>query len=235
VILLDEVDLLQDMPWAKTFFNNIRALTQAADRDFRAISWVIAGTLAIDSLYKEAGSPFVNVLAAKLKLGPLTRDESLALIQDPLGGRVPKAVAERVYLESGGHPFLIQFLMHHLYDDCGAAPHRLTPESITKQVNWFFDTRSEFEFWTRSFGDAELLAYSVIAGSDKPTRKAEVLGKIGDPTIANHALTQLANCAVIRQVERNHFVCNGEMFRTWFFENRVPERPPAPNAVSLGT
>lgn len=222
VILLDEVDVLQQHQWAMTFFNNIRSLTQSDDPDLKAISWVIAGTLAIDSLYKVAGSPFLNVISAALRLGPLDRDATFQLIQKPTGGSVPKAVAESIFAESGGHPFLVQYLMSQCLGLSRGDPEALTTDQVNRAVEWFFEKRNDFEFWTSRFTRTDDAVYSLIAGKDREVPKAEVIRTIGDPPAVNHSLTLLAHSGFIREMARNRFRYSGEMFRRWFSENRGP-------------
>jgi hypothetical protein len=222
VILLDEVDVLQHYPWSMTFFNNIRSLTQAEDQDLKSISWVIAGTLAIDSLYKVAGSPFLNVISAALRLGPLSRDAASQLIQKPTDGRVPADVAEAVYTESGGHPFLVQYLMSKCLGLSGADPAALTCSHVSRAVEWFFDKRSDFEFWTSRFNRTDDAVYGLVAEREREVPKSEIIRKIVDPPAVNHSLALLAHCGIIRETARNRYCYSGEMFRRWFSENRMP-------------
>jgi hypothetical protein len=222
VILLDEVDVLQRHPWAMTFFNNIRSLTQADDPDLKLVSWVIAGTLEIESLYEVAGSPFFNVLSSILRLKPLTKEETFQLIQKPNEGRVAQDVAECVAIESGGHPFLVQYLMSRCLGLCQNDPAGLTCGHVQEAIEWFFDKRGDFEFWTSRFTAADDTVYALIAECDREVQKAEVISKVGDWQVANHALSLLSHCGIIRETARNRFRYSGEMFRRWFSENRRP-------------
>jgi hypothetical protein len=222
VILLDEVDVLQQHSWSVTFFNNIRSLHQSDDPDLKSISWVIAGTLAIDSLYKVAGSPFLNVIHAALHLVPLSREEAFQLIEQPTGDRVPIEVREAIYAETGGHPFLVQYLMSHCLGFSEGDPQAITLDHVSRTVERFFDRRSDFEFWTRSFTEIDDAVYAFIAEIDREVPKSEVISSVGDPPAANHSLTLLAHCGIIRETARNRFRYSGEMFRRWFSENRLP-------------
>jgi hypothetical protein len=72
VVMIDEVDELRRYEWSHSFFNNLRHLisqTTAGER----IAIVIAGTLAIRSLYEVAGSPFLNVIQGAKTLELLSR------------------------------------------------------------------------------------------------------------------------------------------------------------------
>jgi len=214
--------VLQHHSWSMTFFNNIRSLTQNEDPDLKSISWVIAGTLAIDSLYKVAGSPFLNVISAALRLGPLEEDAAFQLIQKPTGNRVPAEVANTVYAESGGHPFLIQYLMAQTLGMSKGDPSALTSAHVNRAIEWFFARRSDFEFWTGKFTPVDDAVYALIARSTTETPKSEVIRHTGDAPAANHSLALLAHCGLIRETARNRFRYSGEMFRRWFSENRMP-------------
>jgi hypothetical protein len=156
-----------------------------------------------------------------LKLGPLSRDEALELIQKPTGGRVPQEVADSIYAESGGHPFLVQYLMSQCLGLSQGDPAVLTCGHVNRAVEWFFDKRSDFEFWTSRFTPTDDRVYTFIAEKDGDVPKSEVIRKIGDPPAANHSLTVLAHCGIIRETARNRFRYSGEMFRRWFSENRM--------------
>jgi hypothetical protein len=118
VIMIDEVDELQRHEWSKTFFNNLRHLISQSALQ-KNISMIIAGTLAIYSLYNVAGSPFLNVISGTKKLRLLTLQETSQLTNTPTGGQLKPELTELIFAQTGGHPFLIQYIMKNLCDELG--------------------------------------------------------------------------------------------------------------------
>ena len=91
VIMIDEVDELRRYDWSHSFFNNLRHLishTTAGER----IAIVIAGTLAIRSLYEVAGSPFLNVIHGTKSLELLSRGETEDLVGRPIDHQLDPAL-----------------------------------------------------------------------------------------------------------------------------------------------
>lgn len=136
VIMIDEVDELQRHEWSKTFFNNLRHLISQSSLQ-RNISMIIAGTLAIYSLYNMAGSPFLNVISGTKKLRLLTLDEASQLINQPTGGQLNPELTAKIYSQTGGHPFLIQFIMKNLCDDRNGSFDAATVEDVDHIVDKF--------------------------------------------------------------------------------------------------
>jgi AAA-like domain len=218
VIMIDEVDELQRHEWSKTFFNNLRHLISQSALQ-KNISMIIAGTLAIYSLYNVAGSPFLNVISGTKKLRLLSLQEASELINAPTGGKLPSAITEHIFIETGGHPFLIQYLMKNLCDEIGADLSDVTGAQVDTFVDKFLQERQDFGYWVSKFKPSDRAVYRLIAGSKEPIRKADIVSAISDAEAANDAIELLAHLGVIRETRRNAFELGGLMFKTWFDEH----------------
>jgi hypothetical protein len=218
VIMIDEVDELQRHEWSKSFFNNLRHLISQSALQ-RNVSMLIAGTLAIYSLYNVAGSPFLNVISGTKKLRLLTLEETSQLINMPTGARLKPEITETIYAQTGGHPFLIQYIMKNLCDELGDSLAGATRQNIDNIVDKFLGERQDFSNWASKFKDNDKAVYALIAGRGAPVRKVELVQAIGNAEAANDSLELLAHLGLIREIQRNQFENGGLMFMSWFGEH----------------
>jgi AAA domain-containing protein len=224
VIMIDEVDELQRHEWSKTFFNNLRHLISQSPLQ-QNLSMVIAGTLAIYSLYRVAGSPFLNVISGTKRLRLLTLDESSELINAPTGSQVDPAIVQHMYSQTGGHPFLIQYIMKNLCDESSAALQGVKRDDVDRVVDKFLRERQDFSNWASKFRPHDKDVYRLIANSPEVIRKAEVVRAVGEAEQANDSLDLLAHLGLIRETERNRYEAGGLMFKTWFDEHFEDAKP----------
>lgn len=222
-IMIDEVDELSRYEWSHSFFNNLRHLisqTSAGER----IAIVIAGTLAIRALYEVAGSPFLNVIQGTKTLDLLSRSETEELVGRPTHYRVPAPIVRSIFFETGGHPFLVQYVMRYLCAQFGDALERVTEHDLQTIVGRYFDERTDFDNWVSTFSDVERRAYDAISSNAEGATRAELVGLLGDPKQVNHAIKMLVHIGVIReeQPNSNRYLAGGDMFRRWFYNTFSP-------------
>ena len=218
VIMIDEVDELQRHEWSKTFFNNLRHLISQSALQ-KNISMIIAGTLAIYSLYNVAGSPFLNVISGTKKLRLLTLEEASQLINTPTGGQLNPELTELIFAQTGGHPFLIQYIMKNLCDELGDSLASAGRQNLEGIVDKFLAERQDFSNWSSKFKANDKTVYRLIAERGEPVRKAELVQAVGDAQAANDSIELLAHLGLIRETKRNLFENGGQMFKTWFGEH----------------
>jgi hypothetical protein len=217
VIMIDELDELQRHEWSKTFFNNLRhQISQSALQ--KNISMLIAGTLAIYSLYNVAGSPFLNVISGTKKLRLLTLQEASQLINTPTGGQLNPELTELIFAQTGGHPFLIQYIMKNLCDEMGDSLASATARNLEGIVDKFLAERQDFSNWSSKFTVNDKAVYRLISESAEPVRKMDLVQAVGNAEAANDSIELLAHLGLIREPKRNLFENGGQMFKTWFGE-----------------
>lgn len=219
VIMIDEVDELRRYDWSHFFFNNLRHLisqTTAGER----IAIVIAGTLAIRSLYQVAGSPFLNVIHGTKSLELLSRAETEELVGRPIGHQLDAPVVSSIFLETGGHPFLTQYLMKHLASQHSGNLSAVSEEHVQSIVEKYFDERTDFQNWVTDFTDTERQAYRLIATGIQGATRAELVRTLNDPKRVDDAIRMLVHIGVVREERpnNNRYLVGGNMFRRWFFE-----------------
>lgn len=237
VIMVDEVDELHRYDWSHSFFNNLRHLisqTPAGER----IAIVIAGTLAIRSLYEVAGSPFLNVIQGTKTLELLSRAETEELVTKPTGRPLAPSIVTSIFFETGGHPFLTQYLMKHLCLQHGPRLGEATERDVQAIAEKYFDERTDFDNWVAEFTEIERQAYHRIASTPQGTTRAELVSALGDPKQVNHAIRLLIHIGVVREARPNgnRYLVGGDMFRRWFYDSfsvtAPPLEPPPPTPPS---
>ena len=110
-----------------------------------------------------AGSPFLNVIQGTKTLELLSRGETEELVGRPTDHQIDPAVVSTIFQETGGHPFLTQYLMKQLCTQLGDKLASVTEEHVQAIVEKYFDERTDFENWVAEFTDTERQAYRLIA------------------------------------------------------------------------
>jgi len=227
VIMIDEIDELQRYGWSRDMFINLRHLISQS-RLNRNVSMIISGTLQLFTLYAVAGSPFLNVISGTKRMLLLPEADALQLIQEPIGHRLQESVAQYVLQQTGGHPFLIQYLMTNLWWNFGGEMQGVGRPDVDRVVGLFLKERNDFREWASKFTEHAKDVYRFIARRGGPVEKAEIIDLVGDPEAAVYALEILAHVCVVREVEENTYLLGGLMFKTWFFS--LSDRPKSGTA-----
>lgn len=215
-LLLDEVEATTRFPWSETLFNQLRALIYdgpLAD----AVKLVLTGSARVIQVHQE-GSPLLNAV----KIVHL-ESFSDADVQDLIarGGEIPDEASEALQAQSGGHPFIAQCLLHHLWDqDNGLAQATLVKvEQIVHQMR--HRRAADLRGWWEAIGDSGQRAYALLADSkdwlDERALLAQVRGTTQplDQGLAALCYHGLAVCDESRQRYR----AVGALFRDWFLQN----------------
>lgn len=153
VVLLDEVDDCLRYPWKQALFNQLRSAI--SDSDFNdSVRLVLAGSRHFLDEVTDRGSPLWNVL----KLHYLTafdKATTLGLCQQATG--LSETTQEAVWQQSGGHPFLAQYLLHHLFvAGISQANERAVPQ-LVKQ--FLYEQQTDLEGWARGIDVTALQLY----------------------------------------------------------------------------
>jgi len=230
-IIIDEIDELQRYEWSRGMFYNLRHLVSASEVS-ENVSIIIAGTLKIKELYKVAGSPFLNVIAGTKTLGLLAEAEALELINEPTGYHLPESVAQYVLRQTGGHPFLIQYIMSNLWWKFRSRLESVTEGNVDEVIRLFMRERNDFAQWSDTFGEHAKSAFRFIAARRKVER-SEIVDLLGsdNPMIAENAIDALLHVGVIRESDYNIYVLGAEMFRNWLFQGTGR---PQPSSMTAG-
>jgi hypothetical protein len=219
VMLVDEAETLLTVPWGADLRPNLRGLLSNSGI-VDSVALMMAGSTEFHKKVVEKDSPLENILT-RYSLNNLTREETLALAREPNENRLPAEVAEEVWMQTGGHPCLVQFVMQELWRDLP----QVTVEDVQDVASTFTEHLNHFETWGAALSPLAHKAYHHIATLDAapsfsgirrlfPTVEGnDVLAALN--TLAYHGLIQ-----VIGRGRRRQFAIAGQMFREWYLGDR---------------
>lgn len=225
LIMIDEIDMLKELSWSKTFFSNLRYLVSDSPISER-ISVMISGTLSAWELWNTAGSPFHNVVT-KLRLGLIANQDIDQLIDLGFPDGIPDQMRQRLYDDVGGHPFITQFFLDRLWQLSkgtikGDSPHML------HQVEQDFRSRQEgiFHWWWQACSEYAREVYFVMSQRDGTIRRGEI-NRICEYNIdaADQAIRELVVNGLVREIEINVYAPGSAVFKRWAWERMDSGEP----------
>jgi hypothetical protein len=213
VVLIDEIEPITRSDWADGFFSNWRHLLSNEPMLSQRISAVFSGAKEMTAIARDVGSPLANILAWR-ELSLFSWQDTAKLINEPTDGLLPASVARRIFNWTGGHPFLIQYVMHYI---C-----RFNLEEAEVRLNealrqFLIDHAAQFHsWWFEKFSDEDRRVYAYLADYRQAVPKRNVIRFSGD-VAANKSLAILCHTGVVRKLERREFYkVAGLMFKNWF-------------------
>lgn len=166
-LLIDEVDAILDFPWTNSVLGMFRHLIY--DSDTRAyIRLVFAGSNRY-LFVNEKGSPLLNAVIS-CYLNPFDDSGTNKLIS--MAGDLTPEVATLVALQGGGHPFILQHLLHYLFQN-GA--NLANQDSVNLETRRFiYDRAQDIDNWWYAIGEDGRKVYIILAKSQSWMSIAEL-------------------------------------------------------------
>jgi hypothetical protein len=215
-VLFDEVEPIARSSWGNGFFSNWRSLLNNTPELYRNVCAVFAGAKEMNALCEDVGSPLANVLVWRaLTLFDWT--DTYRLIQEPTGRRVRDHLVRKLFVLTGGHPFLVQFLMQRICEHDGSC----TQQVVDDATGAFLSSHTHvFSNWVSHFDHADRSAYVFLASKLRPQAKRELIQLVGD-VAATNALSVLCHTGVAsKRVSRTEvYRVQGTLFRDWFMRD----------------
>lgn len=209
--LLDEVEAMTRYDWSQTLFDQLRALIYSGPLA-NTVKIVLAGAANIIRI-KQAGSPLLNALKTE-HLAALDTTAMQMLVA--LGGPVSDVVVDAVLEQSGGHPFVAQYLLHHLWN-CGLA--HLKPEDVAAMAHHLRHNRvADLQGWWKAIGDSGRWAYAALVANGDWIHESDLLQVTRGATQSlDWGLAALCyHGLVVRHSDWVHYRVAGQMFSEWF-------------------
>ncbi|MFB0536237.1 MAG: metallophosphoesterase [Anaerolineae bacterium] len=221
ILLLDECEQIVERPWAPDLYGALRYLL-VGQTTRPLLKVVMAGSHRFLTQVRQRGSPLRNVLKY-YRICVLDGQATQDLITQPTGGVLPEGVVQAIAGQSGGHPFLTQYLMHHLWEH---GLEHVTPETVREVAAGFCHERSDFWDWIDGLGDICLRIYWVLAQAREALIESHVRATLRPaPPDLLQALDALCyHGLVVREAGGEGYRVAGQMFREWF-ETNVAEHP----------
>ena len=227
VLLVDEAESLLTAPWGSDLRPNLRNLLSNSEIA-NDLALVMSGSTAFHAQVAERDSPLENILT-RYVLYNLTREETLALAREPNKGRLSAEAAQEVWVQTGGHPCLAQFILCELWDDLPEA----TPEDVQETAAEFSVQVDHFERWSAALEPLAHATYQWLSERSDTVRFAEIRRAFatadgGDLQRALDALTYHGLINVTGRGRRTRYDVAGHMFRDWYRSDRPTPGEPGP-------
>ncbi len=213
-LLLDEVESATSCPQLEPLFNQLRALVYdgfLAD----SIKLVLTGSAEVTRV-KQSGSPLLN--AVKIEhLAALSDEDIQRLIER--GGQVPEDVRTAILNKSGGHLFIAQYLLHHLWDNGLTCTTVAQVEQLAHQMRQ--QRANDFQGWWESVGDSGQQAYAILAAEQNWMEEVTLLHAVQNTMQPlDQGLTALCyHGLVVQDRHRPWYRIAGRLFYDWFIFN----------------
>jgi hypothetical protein len=211
VLLLDEMDAVLDRGCHELLLGQLRAMV--SDGDIAdGVRLVVAGSRRFLDDVSRPGSPFLNVL----KLHYLSAFEEPVITE--LSARcegLADGVRQEIWRQTGGHPFLAQYLLHHLWQ---AGCEHATPEAVSHLVGDFLhDMAPTLGGWAKALGSSGLAAYDRIVKRadwiDEDTL-IEELGP-GSGAVGGDLAALCYHGFIVQGDHWRRYRCAGELLQQW--------------------
>jgi hypothetical protein len=230
ILLIDETEELTEKKWSKEFCSHLRGIHDSDRRNLLKVT--MAGSKDFYGRVNEAGSQLIGALQPQLLLRPLSRAETEQLVQQPCDQRVPAEVTERIYHYSGGHPFVVHWLMSRLWP---ALLDREPPDAarVDELADRFLvENKQIFSKWRTHIGEEglEILGFLIKQRDRAPGawfKSSQIKKELERKKGIEDQLTTLLYHGVVYATEKQGYQAAGEIFCKWYREN-VDEEPASP-------
>lgn len=212
VILVDEIEPIACANWSSGFFNNWRHLLSNEPDLSSHVCIVFSGAKEMAAIARDVSSPLANILSW-YELALFTKDDSAKLINESTHGNISGAITKRIFNWTGGHPFLIQYLMHYICKfDLEESQTRLNE---ARQHFYNSQTTQFYSWWFEKFSDEDRRTYSHLAEKSQATPKRDIIKLLGD-VAANKSLAVLCHTGTAKKIEKGEsYKVAGTMFKDW--------------------
>ncbi|MEM7132786.1 MAG: CHAT domain-containing protein [Chloroflexota bacterium] len=218
ILLLDEGDEIVNKPWCDTLFNRLRALIYDSELKSQ-IRLVLTGSHRI--IRRAEGSPFWNVLKRE-DLHVFDRDGFNELVTP--AGELPEELKHTIWQQSGGHPFIAQYLLHHLWlEHAEAGLASIDPQAVELPIAKLTTVDVEhLNGWVMGMEQAGLLSYDLLAAAHDWVAERAIIERVANPAIdIKSGLTALCYHGVVRHnASYTHYQAAGQLFRDWYRSQR---------------
>ena len=222
-LLIDDLWRVKHQDIEGIIVRNLRALLIHPPLD-KVVACVITGSYSEYDSVITANSPLENLLIL-VDLHAFNEEQSLTLINESTESKIPPEVAQQVYIETGGHPLLLQYVMSELcdYEDWSA----LTAEDVYQATERFNRERKDFHRWWEKLGEADRKIYAVFLREERasvddlvrmmlsiPTEGSR--NRIIDRPMIEDSLRVLATMGLLREYSDGMYALAGQWPARWF-------------------
>ncbi len=213
ILLLDECEEILEHAWSIDLQRALRSLLVRRNTK-EMLKVVMAGSHRLLAQSKQHGSPLWNVLTPH-RLSVLNEQSTLELIMKPTKGCLSHETVQAIVNESGGHPFLTQYIMYHLWE---VGIKTATSETVEQIALSFPRERSDFRDWVNCLGPSGLIVYSILAQTNSSLSEDIIISNsnIARLDVADALDTLCYHGLVVKETHEETYRIGAQMFRKWY-------------------
>ena len=177
--MLDEIGKSFDQPWTDALYSQARGLICSSDLRTR-LRLVLTGS----QRFLDQSTVHNAALCDVVELHYLEALDDIGIAE--LSARapgLPSETAAAIARQSGGHPFLAQYLLYHLWEQVGEAGlPTATAAQVERLASGFLHQRAfELEGWANAVDTTGLAAYQVLSAASDWVTEEQVLAVVDAP------------------------------------------------------
>ncbi len=223
IVMIDEIEPIAVCDWAQGFLAHWRALLSNTPGLSEYFTAVFSGGRQLAILQRDIGSPLKDILEWR-SLRCLEFEPACDLMQEPIQRVWPASFLEQVYKESGGHPFLLQYIMHQL---CKLSDEE-AEQAIARTIDKFNRDREWqlAEWWNRYCTKTARQLYQRLPDDGSTISRRALTAEFGTEAASN-ALEILQHVGLVAAEDDGFaFRYTGEIFRHWYRDYVAFARSP---------
>lgn len=210
VFIFDEIELISKSEWGRSFFANWRSLLTNTPELQQYLSAVFSGADEMFKISRDVGSPLGNALNWQ-ELELLSLEDTSNLMCEPVQYDWSKNFIEQVYDLTGGHPFLIQYLMQII---CNSREDNPFQSLENAKKHFLKNQRFQFQNWWDKFDDSTRSLYSRLT-EISPTFRKTIIAEFG--LSIDRSISILSHTGVVSFKWENGAISTaGSLFKDWF-------------------
>ncbi|MEM7130872.1 MAG: CHAT domain-containing protein [Chloroflexota bacterium] len=227
ILLLDEMDETVELAWSVDLQNRLRSLIYSG-RVRNRVRLVLAGSHRFLDQVSAKGSPLLNVLEHQYLT---TFDEAGLQELTDRTPDLPESVQHVVALQSGRHPYLAQYLLHHLWAENQGDVGGATVAQVGQIVHQFCHERLiDLDGWVRGVEKDGLLLYDRLVAFEEPISEDELRQGTAESELnVAKGLHALCYHGLVQHENWTHYQIGSHLFRDWFLAERerlLPQPEP---------
>lgn len=237
VLLLDEVERLLLNEWCDDFWRNWRALVHNTPGIQQNLCIILSGSVELTEIAKDRTSSLWGILDTKF-LETFSYEDSKRLITEPGAMALDDSTVDLIIEWSGGHPFIIQYLMSIIYENQSMPPQ----DALGKARTSFLEGQAYImRTWWSQLGPIGREIYRLLIATEGPVRK-DLLTSKWLPDDVNWALDVIRFSGLGQTTDTTSFAAIGTLFKQWLKGSgrletsetqKVPTRTPETALVKL--
>lgn len=210
VFMFDEIELISQASWGRSFFANWRSLLSNTPSLQEYLSAVFCGADEMFKISRDVGSPLGNILEWQ-ELELLSLEDTAKLLCEPIQYAWTDDFIEEVFTLTGGHPFIIQYLMQTI---CSLGIDKANQSLEEAKRQFLRNQRFQFKNWWDKFDASTRMIYARLAEGNPLSRKS-ILKEFG--ASSERSISILSHTGVSSyNWETGYLNYAGSLFKDWF-------------------